>query len=93
MFILSHTVDDETVSDSCSGSLTFRFIIVAHELDEIGLEDLLCGYLLAFLELRVHAGAERIALLRLSLCVLQADAEAIEHEHPLVHLELLDVEL
>ena len=93
MFILSHTVDDETVSDSYSGSLTFRFIIVAHELDEIGLEDLLCGCLLAFLELIVQAGAEWIALLGLSLCVFEADAEAVEHEHPLVHLELLDVQL
>ena len=41
MLILGHTVDDEAVSCARIGSLTFRFIIVAHELDEIGLEDLL----------------------------------------------------
>lgn len=78
-----------------------RGLVVTHVLDQVRLEDFFAScLLLAFVPHRaaevllVDRGATIVSQTSLySFLVLILDAESIKHEHPLVHLEFVDVQL
>ena len=63
-------------------------LTLAHEFDQVGLEDGLLGGILDDVEALILTGVA-IAFRLIGLL----DSEAIEHEHPLIDLELINVEL
>lgn len=76
--------------------LAFYVVLLAHELDQVGLAQLVFGGLILVQHHEVRSiTAKQLSLLLLAVSrmVLLDHAIPIEEEHPLVHLEVFNVEL
>lgn len=107
MLVERRTVESEAISHFGSLVTILKLVrvgslgvVVAHVLDQVGLEYFFSNRLLALVPhgaaevFLIDRGATVVSKTSLhGFLVLILDAESIEHEHPLVHLEFVNVEL